>query len=316
MHEKRGQLIETQGLTKNFDDFTAVSRLNLNVESGQILALLGPNGAGKTTTVRMLSSILRPSNGWAKVAGYDVATQPSEVRKMVGVLTEHHGLYGRMNAEEYLIFFGQLYGCSRPHVLSQINPLLDQLGMDQYRKKRLGEYSKGMRQKLALIRALIHEPPVLLLDEPTSAMDPESAMIVRSAIKSLSNKERTIILCTHNLAEAEELCNQIAIIQEGKIILNKSMQEVKNSLVGSPIFAARFVEPVTEDVRELPEGIQIVNKVDGVIYFKVEKPVSQNPILIRLLSEKYNLLSFEEVPIKLEDAYLRAIGQVKREIHV
>src|SRR5690606_2678793 len=119
-------------------------------------------------TVRMLSSILRPSHGWAKVAGFDVASQPSEVRRVVGVLTEHHGLYGRMNAEEYLIFFGQLYGCSRPHVMNQINPLLDQLGMDQFRKKRLGEYSKGMRQKLALIRALIHEPPVLLLDEPTS----------------------------------------------------------------------------------------------------------------------------------------------------
>ncbi len=305
-------MIETRELTKNFDDFTAVSQINLNVESGQILALLGPNGAGKTTTVRMLSSILRPSHGWAKVAGFDVASQPSEVRRVVGVLTEHHGLYGRMNAEEYLIFFGQLYGCSRPHVMNQINPLLDQLGMDQFRKKRLGEYSKGMRQKLALIRALIHEPPVLLLDEPTSAMDPESAMIVRSAIKSLSNKERTIILCTHNLAEAEELCNQIAIIQGGKIILNKSMQEVRNSLVGSPIFAAKFAEPVMEDFLYLPEGVQILNKVDHIVNFKIERPTIQNPLLIRFLSDRYNLISFEEVPIKLEDAYLGAINQVKK----
>jgi len=295
-----------------FDEFTAVSQVNLKVESGQILALLGPNGAGKTTTVRMLSSILRPSQGWAKVAGYDVAEHPSEVRRKVGVLTEHQGLYGRMNAEEYLIFFGQLYGCSRTHVMNQINPLLEQLGMDQYRKKRLGEYSKGMRQKLALIRALIHEPPVLLLDEPTSAMDPESARIVRSAIKSLSNKERTIILCTHNLVEAEELCNQIAIIQEGKIILNKSMQEVKNSLVGSPVFVARFSEPVPEEFLDLPQGVQIVNKRDRFIDFKVEEPLLQNPILIRFLSEKYKLLSFEEVPIKLEDAYLGAVSQVKR----
>jgi ABC-2 type transport system ATP-binding protein len=169
-----------------------------------------------------------------------------------------------------------------------------------------------MRQKLALIRALIHEPPVLLLDEPTSAMDPESARIVRSAIKSLSNKERTIILCTHNLAEAEELCNQIAIIQEGKIILNKSMQEIKNSLVGSPVFAARFTEPIVEEFHDLPDGIQIVNKLDSVIDFKVEEPLLQNPILIRFLSEKYNLVSFEEVPIKLEDAYLGAINQVKK----
>lgn len=308
-------MIETQELTKIFDDFTAVNQVNLNVHSGQILALLGPNGAGKTTTVRMLSSILRPSSGWAKVAGYDVCTQPSEVRKMVGVLTEHHGLYGRMNADEYLIFFGELYGFSRSHVLKKINPLLEQLGMDQFRKKRLGEYSKGMRQKLALVRALIHEPPVLLLDEPTSAMDPESAMIVRSAIKSLSNNERTIILCTHNLVEAEELCDQIAIIQEGNIILNKSMQEVKNSLVGSSVFAAKFIGPIIEKFFDLPEGIQIVNRIDSIIYFKVEKPNTQNPVLIRLLSERYNLLSFEEAPIKLEDAYLGAINQIKKSNH-
>jgi ABC-2 type transport system ATP-binding protein len=304
-------LIETQELTKIFDDFTAVNQVNLNVHAGQILALLGPNGAGKTTTVRMLSSILRPSSGWAKVAGYDVYAQPSEVRKMVGVLTEHHGLYGRMNAEEYLNFFGELYGYSRAHVLNKINPLLEQLGMDQFRKKRLGEYSKGMRQKLALVRALIHEPPVLLLDEPTSAMDPESAKIVRSAIKSLSNKERTIILCTHNLAEAEELCDQIAIIQEGRIILNKSMQEVKNSLVGSPVFAAKFVGSMDGKFSDLPDGVQIVNRNESIIYFKVENPTVQNPVLIRLLTEKYDLVSFEEVPIKLEDAYLGAINQVK-----
>lgn len=308
-------MIETQELTKIFDDFTAVNHVNLNVHAGQILALLGPNGAGKTTTVRMLSSILRPSSGWAKVAGYDVYTQPSEVRKMVGVLTEHHGLYGRMNADEYLIFFGELYGYSRSQILNKINPLLEQLGMDQFRKKRLGEYSKGMRQKLALVRALIHEPPVLLLDEPTSAMDPESAKIVRNAIKSLSNKERTIILCTHNLVEAEELCDQIAIIQEGSIILNKSMQEVKNSLVGSPVFAAKFVGSMDGKYFDLPDGIQIVNRNESIIHFKVEKPTIQNPVLIRLLTEKFDLLSFEEIPIKLEDAYLDAINQIKKSNH-
>jgi len=244
-----------------------------------------------------------------------VYTQPSEVRKMVGVLTEHHGLYGRMNADEYLIFFGELYGYSRSQILNKINPLLEQLGMDQFRKKRLGEYSKGMRQKLALVRALIHEPPVLLLDEPTSAMDPESAKIVRNAIKSLSNKERTIILCTHNLVEAEELCDQIAIIQEGSIILNKSMQEVKNSLVGSPVFAAKFVGSMDGKYFDLPDGIQIVNRNESIIHFKVEKPTIQNPVLIRLLTEKFDLLSFEEIPIKLEDAYLDAINQIKKSNH-
>lgn len=308
-------MIETENLTKKFDDFTAVNHLTVNVAPGQILALLGPNGAGKTTTVRMLSSILKPTFGTAKVAGFDVSVQAAEVRRMVGVLTEHHGLYGRMNAIEYLLFFGELYGLGRNEVLLKIQPLLEQLGLEPYRKKRLGEYSKGMRQKLALVRALIHEPPVLLLDEPTSAMDPESAMIVRTAIKQLSNKERTIILCTHNLSEAEELCNQIAIIQDGSIILHKSMQEVKRSMVGAPVYAAKFSNQVDSISIDYPEGVQFMDFVDGTAYFRVQEPEKLNPILLRRLTEKYELLTFQEDPIKLEDAYLGAINQGKKSIN-
>jgi len=300
-------LIKTELLTKFFGDFKAVDQVNLEVPAGQILALLGPNGAGKTTTVRILSSILKPTRGSAKVAGFDVASQPSEVRKMVGVLTEHHGLYGRMNADEYLLFFGELYGFSKSYVMNRINPMYEQLGMINYHKKRLAEYSKGMRQKLALVRALIHEPPVLLLDEPTSAMDPESAKIVRTAIKSLKNKERTIILCTHNLSEAEELSDQIAIIQDGKIILQKSIQDVRNSLFGTPVFIAKFDQQIDRNLLDLPDGIQILKNVDQEIYFKITNPNDQNPGLIRLLSEQYNLISFTEFSKRLEDAYLGAV---------
>ncbi len=305
-------MIETENLTKKFDDFTAVNQLNIKVTSGQILALLGPNGAGKTTTVRMLSSILKPSYGKAVVAGYDVDSQAADVRRMVGVLTEHHGLYGRMNAIEYLLFFGELYGYGKADILRKITPLLDQLGLEPYSKKKLGEYSKGMRQKLALVRALIHNPPVLLLDEPTSAMDPESARIVRSAIQQLSNNNRAIILCTHNLSEAEELCNQIAIIQNGNIILNKSMHEVRLSLVGVSVFAAKLRNPDKNISIELPEGVQFIGFVDGLAQFRVQDPIVQNPKLLRLLVEKYDLLTFQEIPIKLEDAYLGAINQGKK----
>jgi ABC-2 type transport system ATP-binding protein len=308
-------LIKTEGLTKKFDEFIAVDHININIAAGQILALLGPNGAGKTTTVRMLSSILKPSSGSAKVAGFDVIEQPSDVRRMVGVLTEHHGLYGRMTADEYLTFFGNLYGFSKITTKQRIDPLLEQLSMNQHRKKRLGEYSKGMRQKLALVRALIHDPPVLLLDEPTSAMDPESARIVRNAIKSLRNNKRTIVLCTHNLAEAEDLCDQIAIIQQGKIILNQSMQAVKNSLVGVPVFLAKFAHPLSEKFMDLPDGVSILQVEDNEIQFRVNQPLIQNPLLIRYLSNNQDLVSFEEIPIKLEDAYLGAINQEKIDEH-
>jgi ABC-type multidrug transport system ATPase subunit len=168
-------MIFAEDLTKVFDQFIAVDGINLDVGAGRVLVLLGPNGAGKTTTVRMLTSILKPSRGRAIVAGYDVVKEPQKVRESVGVLTEHHGLYNRMNAEEYLDFYARLYDMDAPVRKSRIDFLLQEFGLIAEKKRKLGEFSKGMRQKLALVRALMNEPPVLLLDEPTSAMDPESA---------------------------------------------------------------------------------------------------------------------------------------------
>jgi len=300
-------MIETHGLTKYFDHYKAVDHVDLSIPTGEILVLLGPNGAGKTTTVRMLTSILRPSEGTAKIAGFDIVDDAPIVRSLVGVLTEHHGLYGRMNAEEYLVFYGELYGLSKHESLNRIIPLLDQFGMIEFRKKRLGEYSKGMRQKLALIRALINNPPVLLLDEPTSAMDPESAMMVRNAIKSLRRNDRTIILCTHNLSEAEELADQIAIIDHGKIVQNDYLQEIKKSLLGNPIFEIVFTKEIDGWNPPLLDGILMLKKNSKSIEFEISDPQKLNPIFIKQISELFPILSFQEKPRKLEDAYLEAI---------
>jgi len=300
-------MIETEDLTKSFDGFLAVDRINLSVSPGEVLVLLGPNGAGKTTSVRMLNSILRPTSGHARVAGFDVVKDAAKVRAIVGVLTEQHGFYGRMNAEEYLLFFGELYGVPKIECLKRIKPLLLNFGLDEHRKKRLGEYSKGMKQKLALIRALINYPPVLLLDEPTSAMDPESARTVRNAILSLRSDDRTIILCTHNLNEAEELADKIAIIREGKIILSDYLVEVKKSLLGNPIFEASFNEDLNGWTPDLPDGVLITKIESRKIIFEVLNPSQSNPAFIRNLSNKHPLLSFQERPRKLEDAYMEAL---------
>ena len=225
-------MIITEDLSKNFGEFLAVDGVTLHVRAGEVLALLGPNGAGKTTTVRMLTSILGPTRGWARVAGYDVVTQSNEVRASVGILTEQHGLYGRMPGDEYLDFFGQLYGLDASTRQKRVNQLLDLFGLQVNRNQRIGEYSKGMRQKLALARALLHDPPVLLLDEPTSAMDPESARLVRDSIHELRSGDRAVIICTHNLAEAGELADQIAIIRHGKIIVKGSPDFQKRNLLG------------------------------------------------------------------------------------
>jgi ABC-2 type transport system ATP-binding protein len=175
-------MIEAHELTKFYDDFLAVESVSMQVPAGEVLALLGPNGAGKTTTVRMLTSILSPSSGWARIAGYDVVKQPALVRSRVGVLTEQHGLYERMKAVEYLDFFGEVYHLKPEVRKKRAYELMERFGLTFALDKQLGEYSKGMKQKLALVRAMLHDPPVLLLDEPTSAMDPQSAKLVRDAI--------------------------------------------------------------------------------------------------------------------------------------
>ena len=195
-------MIETWNLTKHFGTFGAVNGLNFRVESGQILALLGPNGAGKTTTIRMLSAILAPTYGKAIVCGHDVVEEARVVRSIMGLLTEVPGLYTRMNGLDYLEFFGQLQQVPKKVMMPRIEDLLKRFGLWEARHRLIGTYSKGMRQKLALLRAIVHDPKVLYLDEPTSALDPYSAKLVRDYIFELKRDDRTILICTHNLGEA------------------------------------------------------------------------------------------------------------------
>lgn len=304
-------MIEIENLTKKFDDFTAVEEINLYVARGQVLALLGPNGAGKTTTVRMLTSILRPTSGRAMVAGYDVVQQACQVRSSVGVLTEHHGLYNRMNAGEYLDFYRQLYGVEKQTANRRIDELLERFGLAGVKNKRLGEFSKGMRQKLALVRALIHKPSVLLLDEPTSAMDPESARIVRDSISGLRDQEVTIVLCTHNLNEAEELADEVAIIRRGRIIFNGSINGLKHNLIGPAEFEAVVGGSVADwPGGSLPDGVRLIARGDHFLRFSINNPEKTNAQLIsQMLSQHLNLVSFQQVNHSLEMAYLETVNK-------
>lgn len=308
-------MIVTENLTKKFNDFLAVDAVSLQVDSGQVMALLGPNGAGKTTTVRMLTSVLVPSSGWARVAGYDVVKQPAQVRASVGVLTEQHGLYDRMPADQYLDFFGQLYNMKSIIRQKRIDSLLTHFGLDESRKRRISEYSKGMRQKLALARALLHEPPVLLLDEPTSAMDPESARLVRDAIRDLRSAERTIVICTHNLAEAEELADQIAIIRRGKIIVRGTIAALKQSLLGPIEYEVRFAVPLDGQERSFPPGGRLTGHGPDWLRFQSDQPKEFNPRLLNsLLSQDLPVVSLHEVPRSLEAVYLQAVNAVGDEV--
>jgi len=306
-------MIESNDLSKQFNnEFWAVDGVTLDVKPGQILALLGQNGAGKTTTVRMLTALLSPTRGWARVAGFDVEKNPQDVRANVGVLTEQHGLYMRMTGEEYMDYFGKVYGLNAGTRKKRSRYLLDYFGLADSARRRSGEYSKGMKQKLALARALIHDPSVLLLDEPTSAMDPESAQLVRNEIARLRSSQRTIIICTHNLAEAESLSDTIAIIYRGKILLKGTLEELKREVLGPVEYEAKFAEPYDVGELNLPDGVELASREKNSLRFRIESPQSVNPKIVHMLtSRNVPLVSFQEVSRRLEQVYLKTMADAQ-----
>lgn len=310
-------MIETHDLSKQFNDFSAVDGVNLSVREGEILALLGQNGAGKTTTVRMLTALLNPTRGWARIAGYDVVKNGHDVRASVGVLTEQHGLYTRMTANEYLDFFGQIYGLSASVRKSRSDYLLEYFGLTESANRRSGEYSKGMRQKLALARAMIHDPGVLLLDEPTSAMDPESARLVRDEIARLKSSQRTIMLCSHNLTEVEALADQIAIIYRGRILIIGALEELKQKVLGSPEYEIKFSEAWDSSGVELPVGVELLSRTATSFKVRVERPQESNAQILKTLSARgAPVMALQEEPHTLEQVYLKVMSDVRGEKNV
>jgi len=301
-------MIELNGLSKQFDDFTAVDDVTLSVAPGEILALLGHNGAGKTTTIRMLAAILRPTAGQALVAGFDVARRPREVRQRIGLLTEQPGLYLRMRGREYLDFFGRLMGVDAVERERRARELLTRFGMPQAWEQRIGTYSKGMRQKIALVRAMLHEPSVLLLDEPTSAMDPHSAKLVRDAVRGLRDHRRVIVLCTHNLAEAELLADRIAIIRRGKIIALGTPAELKARLLGPPLMELRMAGPLNGAAKFVSILANVKAQGEDWLRYTTPTPRETNPLLLQTLtSQGIGVVTMSQVPRSLEDVYLRVV---------
>jgi ABC-2 type transport system ATP-binding protein len=301
-------LILANDLTKQFETITAVEGVSLRVEAGEVLVLLGPNGAGKTTTIRMLASILRPTRGTVVVAGRDTRLDPVGVRASVGLLTEHHGLYMRMRAREYLQFFGRAYGMSLEAIRRRAEELCLVYGLAEDLDRRLGEYSKGMRQKLALVRALLHDPPVLLLDEPTSAMDPASARAVRQGITNLRSSQRAIVVCTHNLAEADLLADRIAIIRRGRIVAQGTSRDLKSALLGDPIMELHLACPLDGAVRCLPEGLEPMVVAPDRFRYRTPCPEAVNPRVLSAMAEAgIPVVTLSEVGRSLEDVYLQVV---------
>jgi ABC-2 type transport system ATP-binding protein len=302
--------IETQSLSKRFGTFQAVEGVSLRVGGGEVLALLGPNGAGKTTTVRMLACLLEPTSGRAWVAGHDILQEPLEVRRKIGLLTEHHGLYTRMQPMEYLLFFGRAYGMEEGQIRRRSEQLIERLELAEVRQKRLGEFSKGMRQKLALARALLHEPPVLLLDEPTSAMDPGSARLVRQAIMELRAQGRALIVCTHNLTEAERLADRIAFIRQGRIVALGTPEALRHTYLGPSLMEVRLADELNGRRPSLPRGARLVQVGGNWLRFESAQPERINPQVINALhAQGLRVVTLSERQRTLEEVYLRVMAE-------
>jgi ABC-2 type transport system ATP-binding protein len=223
-------IIEVNELYRAFGEIRAVDGLTFAIQPGEVFGLLGPNGAGKTTTVRLLNGILPPSTGTIRVFGMNPAEQGEQVRQKTGVLTESTSLYERLSAQENLEFYGTLAGISEADLPGRIKEILTFFELEDRAGDKVETYSKGMKQRLALARALLHQPPLLFLDEPTSGLDPEAAQHVNSLIESLSHKGQTIVLCTHNLTEAERLCDRVAVMNHGRALALGSLAELSRRL--------------------------------------------------------------------------------------
>jgi ABC-2 type transport system ATP-binding protein len=303
-------MIQTQNLSKNFGETQAVDKLSLNIPAGEVFGLLGPNGAGKTTTIRMLSALIGPTNGKAWVAGYEIGEQDREVRKHVGILTESPGMYDRLSAERNLGFFAKLYEVE--DIPGQVEKYLRMLGLWERRHEEVGGFSKGMRQKLAIARALLHEPPVLFLDEPTSGLDPEAALLVRQFVTELRGEGRTILICTHNLDEADRLCDRIAVFKAHLLALD-TPTNLRRQLYGrTVVFHLIKAEEKFANAISAKDFVTSAQVVEDKILVTLADPETHNPELIRLLVEGGAEIRFVgELRRTLEDVYLALIKNGK-----
>lgn len=247
-------IIHTEKLTHRFGDALAVDRLSLAIQPGEIFGFLGHNGAGKTTTVRLLNGVLIPTAGQMEVLGLDPVTQGAQVRQRTGVLTETPALDDRLTARESLRFYADLFGVPPGQVAGRIEELLTTLGLSERGDDKIGGYSKGMRQRLALARTLIHDPEIIFLDEPTSGLDPVAARDIHHLIAQLSRgRGRTVLLCTHNLVEAQRLCNRVAVLAQGQLLA-----------VGSPLelmrqFGNRQRLRLSVEATQVAQALQLIN---------------------------------------------------------
>jgi len=308
--------IATEDLTKSFNSLIAVDHLTFKVNEGEVFGLLGPNGAGKTTTIRLLACLISPSEGAAQVGRYNISQHPLKIRETVGILTENPSLYERLTAQENMDFFAEAYGLTNEQEKKdRIRELLGFFDLWERRNDKVATFSKGMKQKLAIARALVHNPPILFLDEPTAGLDPESAKEVRDLMKRLSRHEKhTILLCTHHLEDAERLCHRVMIINRGKNIILGTPDELRNRIGGQPKvhINLRKLDSKMVEVTKRQSHVKQVNadKAESTLTITLDDVNSGTPEVVKSIVDAGGLiLSVNVLRPSLEEAYLKLIKE-------
>ena len=302
-------MITIENLTKKFGSILAVDRLSLEIAEGEVFGFLGPNGAGKTTTVRMLTSLISPTSGTATVSGFQLGKDNQQIRRNVGILTESPGMYDNLSAEFNLEIYANLYEVEDPK--RQVEKYLQMLGLWERRFDEAGTFSKGMKQKLAIARALLHEPKVLFLDEPTAGLDPEAAHLVRDFITELRKEGRTIFLCTHNLDEADRLCDRIAVFKTYLLVID-TPERLRSQLFGRKVVfhLLQADGAIAHLVQALPY-VREAEAIDNKLLVTLDDPDAHNPEIIRtLVGAGVDIQFVGELRHSLEDVYLRLVRDI------
>ncbi|QLJ52769.1 MAG: ABC-type multidrug transport system, ATPase component [Candidatus Fermentimicrarchaeum limneticum] len=298
-------IITTNDLTKKFGNFTAVDKLNIEIEEGEVFGLLGPNGAGKTTTISMLCTILKPTSGSAKVNGFDVSAQPSKVRSSIGIVFQEPSVDDLLTGRENLEIHAMLYKIPREVRKRRIGEVISLVGLEDRADDVTRVYSGGMRRRLELARGLMHHPKVLFLDEPTLGLDPQTREHIWDYIKKLSKEEEmTMVLTTHYMEEADMLCNRIAIMDAGKIVVLDNSTNLKKK-VGGDIVVLKMDNPNLEKIRKLSFVTSAESK-DGSVQIVI-KDVDRN--LQKLLCKVGRIKSVEVRPVTLNDVFIHYTGK-------
>ena len=311
--------IEVENLTKKFGDFTAVDDLSLNVKNNEIFGFLGPNGAGKSTTIRMLCTLAQPTSGSAKVAGYDLTKDPAKVRENIGLVAEKMIMYDRLTAAENLRFFGKLYAIPKKKLEERIDELLELVNMQEWKNTQINKFSTGMKQRINVIRALLPEPKILFMDEPTLGLDPQTTFSIRDITRDINQSGVTVILTTHAMAEAEALSDRVAIIDHGKIAALDTPQNLKKSIShgDKAIFSAKIMNltsGMVEKIRSLDVVTAVAQQDDYDLKISAEGKDSLNQIIDAIRSEGGNIVSItNNSESTLEDVFLAVTGKEMRD---